>query len=247
MKTNAAILILALAACNSGDAPDKKVADVPLENAADTTWGTSAKNYALLDLPNLDDNVKGDTLLVYTTHQVGNDLFVMAAKNKEDKREGLRLYLYTPRPDSTADVLAVSAPAYDSSTMLPTYFTTSDTADGMVILANFGEKESWGQKVFWLKGHEFRDLGWLDVAHREWKTRDDSTVQWRTNIAPFARVQGRNDQFKITFTGDSLQLFDDLAGNQERMFATGRIAYRYDGRQMVLYEDGQERLPKHPL
>jgi hypothetical protein len=146
MKTNAAILILALAACNSGDAPDKKVADVPLENAADTTWGTSAKNYALLDLPNLDDNVKGDTLLVYTTHQVGNDLFVMAAKNNEDTREGLRLYLYTPRPDSTADVLAVSAPAYDSSTMLPTYFTTGDTRRRHGDLGQLRRKGSLGTK-----------------------------------------------------------------------------------------------------
>jgi hypothetical protein len=118
----------------------------------------------------------------------------------------------------------------------------------MVILANFGEKEAWGQKVFWLKGHEFRDLGWLDVAHREWKTRDDSTVQRRTNIAPYARVQRpATTEFKITFTGDSLQLFDDLEGNQGTDVPTARVAYRYDGGHMVLLVDGKERLPKHPL
>ena len=199
-----------LVACNGGPRPSGDVPEAIPVQPADTAWGGTAKTYALLDLPNLDDNVRGDTLLVYTTHKIGEDRFVMAAKNKEDTREGLRLYLYTPRPDSTATVLAVSSPAYDSYTMLPTYFSTGDTADGLVILANFGERETWGQKVFWLKGAEFRDLGWLDVAHREWKVRDDSTVQWRTNIAPYANVLGNDGRFLITFTGDSLQLFDDL-------------------------------------
>lgn len=246
MRTFPAIFALVLAACSNGT-NSSGTQSGPQASAMDTAWGPEAKAYTLLDLPNLDDNVKGDTLLVYTTHKVGNDLFVMAAKNKEDKREGLRLYLYEPRIDSTAQVLAVSAPAYDSSTMLPIYFSTSDTADGIVILANYGEKETWGQKVFWLKDRQFKDLGWLDVAHREWRTRDDSTMQWRTNIAPFAHVQRLGEKFRISFTGDSLQLFDDLDGHQEGMFSTGRITYLYDGRQMVLLVDGKERLPKHPL
>ena len=248
MRIFIVFLVLALAACGNGAEPsvgqgdDRKAVQV-----ADTAWGADAKTYILMDLPNLDDNVKGDTLLVYTTHQLGDGLFVMAAKNNEDTREGLRLYLYSPKPDSTANVLAVSSPAYDSFTMLPTYFSTADTADGLVILANFGEKESWGQKVFWLRDRQFKDLGWLDVAHREWKMRDDSIVQWRTNIAPYARVQAKDGQFLITFTGDSLQLYDDLEGHQELMFPAGSVAYRFDGLHMVLLVDGKERLPKHPL
>lgn len=206
----------------------------------------NAKTFSLQDLPNLEENVRHDTLLVYTTHDLGNGEFVMAAKNVDEKREGLRLILYTPKPDSSAEVLAVSKPAFDSEVMLPTYFSSGDSADGIIILANYGGLESWGQNVFWLKDHRFVDLGWLDVADRGWKTRLDSLQQWRSNIAPLTAVQGTDGQFEFSFTGDSLQLFDDLQGGAEVMFPANRIKYRYDGHRMQLMVDGVPRLPKEP-
>lgn len=226
-----------LAACSSPGQPKT----TPGNEALDSAFA-DAKTYALLDLPNLDDNVHNDTLLIYTTHAMGNGLFVMAARNVEDTREGLRLYLYRPRPDSSADVLAYSKPAYDSYTMLPTYFTTGDTADGIIILTNYGERESWGQNVFWLKDDRFKDLGWLDVAKRGWKTQDDSTFQWRDNIAPEAKIKGEDGRFAFTFKGDSVQLYDDLQGHKEVMLPTDHIAYHFDGKQMVLMVNGEERM-----
>ena len=49
-------------------------------------------------------------------------------------------------------MMAISSPAYDSWTMLPTFFPidTARPTDAMWVLANFGEKESWGQKLLWL-------------------------------------------------------------------------------------------------
>jgi len=239
MNTSPLLLLAAatLAACSSPEQPKSARGNAALDSAF-----ADAKTYKLLDLPNLDDNVHNDTLLIYTTHAMGNGLFVMAARNVEDTREGLRLYLYRPRPDSSADVLAVSKPAYDSYTMLPTYFTTGDTADGIIILANYGERESWGQNVFLLKDDQFKDLGWLDVAERGWKTQDDSTFQWRDNIAPQVKVKGEDGRFAFTFKGDSVQLYDDLQGHKEVMLPTDHIAYHYDGTQMVLMVDGEERI-----
>ena len=235
------LLIPLLAACTSRDRKPTEATSIgatgPLVNA---------KTYVLKDLPNLDENVRNDTLVIYTTHDLGNGEFVMAGKNAEDKREGLRLVLYKPLPDSSAEVLAVSKPAYDSEVMLPTYFGTADTSDGTIILANYGGLESWGQNVFWIKDHRFIDLGWLDVAERGWKTRMDSLQQWRTNIAPFTAVHGADGQFEFTFSGDSLQLFDDLEGGTEVMFPANRIRYRYDGHGMVLLVDGVPRHPKEP-
>ncbi len=239
MNRSALLLITAatLAACSSPEQPKS----VPGNEALDSAFA-DAKTYKLLDLPNLDDNVHNDTLLIYTTHAMGNGLFVMAARNVEDTREGLRLYLYRPRPDSSADVLAYSKPAYDSAVMLPTYFTTGDTADGIIILANYGERESWGQNVFLLKNDQIKDLGWLDVAERDWKTQDDSTFQWRDNIAPQVKVKGEDGRFAFTFEGDSVQLYDDLQAHKDVMLPTDHIAYHYDGTQMVLMVDGEERI-----
>ncbi len=239
---------LALASCSS---PGDRSAD---ETVVDTTSAQSpiaplarAKPFHLLDLPNLEDNIRHDTLLIYTTHGLSDGTFVLAGKNMEDDREGLRLIQYRPLPDSSAEVLAVSKPAYDSQVMLPTYFVTNDTADGVIILANYGGLESWGQNVFWLKDHQFKDLGWLDVSERSWTTRMDSLQQWRTNIAPKTLVSGADGQFEFTFTTDSVQLFDDLQGGSEVMLPSNRIKYRYDGKEMVLIVDGLPRYRKEPL
>ena len=238
------IALLAWASCSS---PVEKTGTA---ESVDTTQQeatfppiANAKLFDLLDLPNLEDNVRNDTLLIYTTHALGNGTFVMAAKNVEETREGLRLVLYRPLKDSSAQILAVSKPAYDSEVMLPTYFTTGDTADGIIILANYGGLESWGQNIFWLKDRHFKDLGWLDVSQRGWKTRMDSLQQWRINIAPMTEVSGAEGRFDFTFRTDSVRLFDDQLGHQEVMLSTDRIRYRYDGQKMVLVVDGKARAP----
>ncbi|MBS1568061.1 MAG: hypothetical protein JST45_01335 [Bacteroidetes bacterium] len=240
-RTHCFTALLLLAACSNPGTPTSTSEDIPA--AGQEPLLQNARTYHPLNLPNLDDNVRNDTLLIYTTHALGNGEFVMAARNVEETREGLRLYLYKPRADSSADVLAVSKPAYDSEVMLPTYFSTGDTADGTIILANYGGLESWGQNVFWLKNGHFRDLGWLDVAERTFKVRMDSLQQWRTTIAPLTNVNGANGQFDLTFQGDSLMIYDDLQGGREVMLPTSRIRYRYDGRSMVLLVDGKPRTP----
>ncbi len=230
-----------LAACSSTDAPSGRKGGPTTGNSGQLLENTRA--YKPLELANLDDNVRNDTLLVYTTHSMRNGTFVMAARNVEENREGLRLYLYKPRPDSSAEILAVSKPAYDSEVMLPTFFSTGDTADGTIILANYGGLESWGQNVFWLVGGHFKDLGWLDVADRTFKVRMDSLQQWRSTIAPFTNVHGEGGKFDFTFRGDSVLLYDDLQGGREVMLPTSRIRYRYDGKGMVLIVDGRPRIP----
>jgi hypothetical protein len=116
MRIQTALLLVATAACNSN--PDHGSKE-PASLGIDTMPMQGLKHFALLDLPNLEDNVRGDSLLVYTTHRIAANRFVMAARNKEETREGLRLYLYEPRPDSTADVLTVSARTVDSSSPSP--------------------------------------------------------------------------------------------------------------------------------
>lgn len=230
-----------LVGCNppATDPQDGLEATTPLPAPLPAT----AREYRPLELPNLPENVRGDTLLVYTTHAIGNGKFVMAARAVAEKREGLRLILYRPRPDSSAEVLAVSRPAYDSQVMLPTYFSTGDSADGLIILANYGGLESWGQYAFWLKNGQFHDLGWIDVMKRDWKLRGDSLQPWHTNIAPFTEVRGADGRFEFTFRSDSVQLFDDLRGHMEVMLPKDSVRYLFDGQQMVLIVGDEARVP----
>ncbi len=236
-----AVAILALAAACAGPERPK---DTPTR-AVPAIQG--AKRFNLVELDLEDDNVVHDTLLIYTTHALGNGHYIMAARNQHETREGLMLLLYEPGPDSSARVIAKSKPAYDSEVMFPTFFSTGDTADGWIILANYGGWDSWGQNVFWLKDRQFHDLGWLDVARRTWVARLDSVQQKRGNIAPFTTVEGRGGEFNFTFTTDSVQLYDDLRGHPEIMLPSGRIGYRYANGHMQLYIDGQGRERLAPL
>ena len=235
---SAALVLVALMATACGDGSTgtgtPEPTSVPEEHGE--VWSR-------VDLPGLDDNVKHDTLLIQTTFDLGDSTYLMVASHVEETREGIRLYRYRVKPDSSAEVLSWSKPGYDSSTMLPTFFRSPDASQGWLLLANMGERESWGQEVFWLKDGAFIHMGYLDVAQREWKTYDDSTYQWRTNIAPRALVERTADAFLIGFSGDSIQLYDDLQGNRERMLRAQRLRYRCAPGQATLLIDGKPVLP----
>lgn len=218
------------------------------EPAANTTIPAPDSTAALpawkvLDLPIMADNVRHDTLLVHTTYDLGDGLFLMAAQNNDYNKEGIRLYLYRPKADSSAEILACSKPGYDSETMLPTFFASGNKAEGLVIIANMGERQSWGQEAFWLKDNAIKSLGFLDVAVRDWKTVDDSTYQYRASIAPRTEVRGAEGTFEFRFTGDSLQLYDDLQGHMEVMLPASAVRYRSGEGKATLIINGHPVFP----
>jgi hypothetical protein len=195
-----------------------------------------------------DQNVFHDTLLVQTSFDLGDSTYVMVAGNVEDSFEGLRLFRYRFTQDSAVEMMAVSAPAYDSWTMLPSFFPIDTLAitDAMWVLANFGEKESWGQKVM-LLDWEFMDVGFMDVALPERVMEDDTLRLKRRNIAPYARYSEHGDTAVWRFDQDSVFLYNDQAGGTDLVMAASRIRYTYHVDEgLALWVDGQKRLVKKP-
>ncbi len=192
-----------------------------------------------------DQNVFHDTLLVQTSFDLGDGTFVMVASHVEDTFEGLRLYRYGFGSDSTVEIRAVSTPGYDSWTLLPTFFPVDSAAvDGPLwVMANMGEKESWGQKVMVLDS-SFRDIGFLDMAYPERVLEDDTLRLKRRNIAPFLRVDHTGDTAHWRFACDSVYLYDDQQGHRDRVVAAHRVGFisTTDG-YTALQLDGQ----RHPL
>ncbi|MBL7964413.1 MAG: hypothetical protein JNM31_11295 [Flavobacteriales bacterium] len=180
-----------------------------------------------LALPQVDDNIRHDTLMIQTTFNLGDGTYIMVASNITETFEGLRLHRYTANADSTATILAVSSPAYDSWTMLPTFFRDPEDSSAFLILANFGEKESWGQKMLKLDASGFHDLGFVDVALPERIMEDDTLRLKRRNIGPYARVTGQRNALIVTFATDSLYLYDDLRGGRDRVVPAKGVAYRF--------------------
>jgi hypothetical protein len=195
-----------------------------------------------------DQNVFHDTLLVQTSFDLGDGSYVMVASNVEDTFEGLRLYRYRFKPDSTVDMMAISPPAYDSWTMLPTFFPldTLQPADAMWVLANFGEKESWGQKVL-LLDFDIMDVGFMDVALPERVLEDDTLRLKRRNVAPFMRYSEHGDTAVWLFACDSVYLYDDQAGQLDQVLHASRLRFTFEANEgLALWVDGRKRPVKKP-
>lgn len=194
----------------------------------------------------IEDNIAHDTLLIQTTFDLGDSTFVMVAQNVEDTFEGLRLYRYRFLPDSSVEMMAISSPAYDSWTMLPTFFPL-DTAypdDANWVLANFGERESWGQKAM-LLDWEFMDVGFMDVALPERIVEDDTVRLKRRNVAPYMRYSESGDTAVWLFACDSVYLYDDQEGQMDQVIHARRLRYTFEANEgLALWVDGRKRLLK---
>lgn len=223
---------LLLAACDAGG---------PKESSASVVHGEKAVAFGVVD-----DNIRHDTLLIQTTYDMGDSTYVMVASHVEPRFEGIRLYRYTLLPDSNARILSYSNGAYDSWTMLPTFFRIPDPPGTYLVLANFGERESWGQKLIYMDS-TFTDLGFIDVAFPEQITEADTAFLKRTNIAPFARLALHNDTAVFTFDCDSLFLYDDMAGQNDLIVPAHTIRYTYHPDMgLELWRDGKRRAVKQP-
>ncbi|MGV3636555.1 MAG: hypothetical protein ACO1NQ_02805 [Flavobacteriales bacterium] len=194
----------------------------------------------------VEDNIRHDTLLIQTTFDMGDSTYVMVASHVEPPFEGVRLYRYVLLPDSNARILAYSNGAYDSWTMLPTFFPIPDPPGTYLVLANFGERESWGQKLIFMDS-TFTDLGFIDVAYPERINEPDTAYLKRTNIGPYGRLALHNDTAVFTFACDSLFLYDDMAGHNDLIVPAPSIRYTYHpDTGLELWRDGQRRAVKQP-
>lgn len=195
----------------------------------------------------VEDNIKHDTLLIQTTFDLGDGTYVMVAGHVQETFEGIRLYRYRLLPDSAAEVLAYSTPAYDSWTMLPTFFRLPNASAVHMVLANFGERESWGQKLL-LMDDEFTDLGFLDIALPERLLENDTLRLKRSGIGPFARMAQHGDTSVFTFSCDSVFLYDDLSGHMDQVLPTQSVRYTFHrDTGLELWLNGQRRAVRKPV
>lgn len=233
-----ACLALLFAACGPGEEPSTPPA---------VKGQTTPEAGAPLSFPLVEDDLRHDTLLIQVTFDLGDGTHLMVASNVDETFEGVRLYHYRARPDSSAEVLHVSAPGYDSWTMLPTIFGEGTGLGGKWVLANFGERESWGQKLMWYDDG-FHGRGFMDVAVPERITDGDTIRLKRGNIAPHMRMHVLGDTIAFTFTCDSVYVYDDHRGGLDRTLPGSRLRYTWHPSMgLEFWIDGDRRAVKDPV
>ncbi len=243
--TRFALFALLLTACGTPSAPPT-VAPTKAPNAP-LTWPSFAR-LDRLEMPIVDDHTISDTLLSQVTFGLPDGSFLMVAGPEDEARDdGLRLYHYRLLNDTTAQYLAYSGPAYDSYTMLPTFFGDAASKHGpWLLLANFGEKDSWGQKVMVLDQDGFHDLGFVDAAVPERRPQADTVFLRLANIAPHIIARQHGDSVFLDLGADTVHLYDDLQGHRDTLrsgASTGYVIVRNGG---FLLRDGQRLLPVSP-
>ena len=249
----AGIVFALLCACAQKPAdpsipPVEVIGSTDTRTAADTLRWHEDAAFELVTFPIIEDNVAHDTLLVQVTIDMQDGSFMMVASNQEETFEGLRLYHYRLNTDGSPKMLGVSSPAYDSWTMLPTFFRAAEDPSTYIVLANFGEKQSWGQKAMLLDGSGFTDLCFLDAALPRLvndQEMDTSFVRLE-NIGPRTRIITGDQRITFEFAGDSLYLFDDARGEVDRIINAQRVRYQLIGSDLQLVIDGDARPVKKP-
>ncbi len=230
------VAALLLVGCSEG---------VPKEEGSSTepVATTDAEAFAPITFPQVDDNLKHDTLLIQVTFDMGDGSFLIVASHYEETFDGLRLYHYRPKADSSAEMLHVSAPAYDSWTMFPTFFRDPHNDKAFILLTNLGERESWGQKVFRLDHAGFHPLGFLDVAAID--PQGEAGTDRLISAAKSARVEPEGNGLLFRFNAESVRLFDDQQGLLNVDLKGDAVMYRWSPEEgMVLWVNDIAHLPE---
>lgn len=221
------------ASCNTQPSDEHSTVAVPVR---DTSHWHGPAALERLNFPQVADNVRNDTLAIQTTFDLGDGTFVMVASSVVETFEGLRLIRYALLPDSNARVIATSAPAYDSWTMLPTFLGKPGDST-FIVMANFGEKQSWGQKLMTLDKSGFTNIGFLEAALPVHVVESDSAYLKRESIASHVRWTDAASG-AIEFAGDSVYLYDDGRGGSDYVIATARVKCMRNGNALQLWIDG---------
>jgi hypothetical protein len=238
-------LFLLIAGCDPQETKEERTSVDPVP--APTTTATDG---AAIQFPQIDDNITNDTLLIQTTFDLGDGTFLMVASHSQteerldagDRNAGLRLYHYKLE-EGTPVILATSTPALDSWTMFPTFFKDPLQPEGYIILANFGARDSWGQKVIRFNKDGLEDLGFLKIALVE-RVKEEAEEQVRQrNIAPHTVILPEANGWSINFSAAEVMLFDDLRGGTDVIMPGSAVSYHWEPTKgITLIVNGEERL-----
>jgi|GEM_PF-6889520 len=186
-------------------------------------------NFERIDFPEVDVDPGNDSLWYHLVLDIPGDKWLAVAQpTNENNRRGIRMQLMSMNVDSTFSVHTESSPGYDSAKLFPTFF--KDAQGRLIILADTGERQSWGQKVYLLNNERFEDLGFLDVGTVAYTEEDGQQILAPTTIAERVTIEQTKKGLEFRFSGKDLVLFDDGKGNLDTIIDASSICYRLNKR-----------------
>lgn len=175
-----------------------------------------------------------DSIIYHICYALDETTVIAVAQPMEDSFEGVRLQLLS-RKNNKVKLIDSSSPGYDSPMLFPTFFRNEDGQ--YFILANTGENDSWGVKVYSLIDNQFSDVGFIDMAVLEKRQfpDDNGRMERYTNISKNTNIINENGMLTFTFNGNKLILFDDNNGKHDVKFKASDYYYTFDNKSLELH------------
>ncbi len=201
------------------------------EDSVSTNTDTNAETN-MLEIERIDYESKVDSVNYQSLFKWDKNWIGIAEFYNEEKDVNLfSLQLLEMNKDSSLTLISQTERSFDGLVFYPTFFRVSER---VFILANTGAMESWGNKIFELKGTEFINMGFIDAASVEPNQDDDEQEYYHRNIAKNATFTLQDKSIKINFQGDSIVLFDDQKGAYDLILGPEQLEYTLSGDQFTL-------------
>ena len=183
--------------------------------------------YERIALMPIEDHFELDSILIHNTYELSIGHFMMVARATEESFTGLQMHLYTLK-DSLPIISASSTPAYDSWIYLPTFFVSPDQQDTL-LLAEIGERESWGARLLRIEDGVFEDLGFIDIALRDKKFDEEleKDVMFLKSVASNTSIREIGEDLIVSFGPEPLHIYDDQLGNSDTLYPADHVIYEF--------------------
>lgn len=177
----------------------------------------------------LDLDPGNDSLWYHLVIDIPGDLHLAVAQpTSDDNRRGVRFQLLKEGQDSTFHCETESSPGFDSAKLYPSFF--SNDMGQHIILADTGERDSWGQKVYLLVENKFYDLGFIDVGSVNYDEDQETLEQSLSpqSIAKNVTISSDANGYRFTFDLEEFVLYDDQKGNLNQIVPSSQWSYFLD-------------------
>lgn len=187
-------------------------------------------SYQKSEYPLLEaENILIDSLFIQVAYKLGSKRNLLIARNIEDDVQGLKLLLVDPSDNNK--LIYRSSGSYESMTLHPTFFVPNNSSYPTIITCGIGMLESWGQRLFIMKGDTLNDISYLDIAA---KIEVDSSFTEKgfelKDIGPYAKVKMDETGIHLSFLTDSLIYYGEKDEITDPILNAKEVEYTlYDG------------------
>ena len=190
-----------------------------------------SSTFKRVQYPMIDaERITIDSLYVQVAYELNENRWILIGNSIDEDPTGLKLLLVDPSQDYK--LIYRSKGAYESLILSPSFFKSSNQEDPLIILCGIGQLDSWGQKVFFMKGDKINEIDYLDVALLRSDADDESGYKLE-DISEFTQIKKKSDGIIFQFLADSIRYFGVRNEIADPLISSLDLEYRYFNDELI--------------